>query len=45
LNYYFVRAWGQRAREHFRAKHLEARRRFAAEQIQLPGAPPATLPS
>src|SRR2546427_4097965 len=36
LNYYFVRAWGERARAHFRAKHLEARLRFAAELRQLP---------
>jgi len=35
LNYYFVRAWGQRAQAHFRGKHIEARRRFAAEQAQL----------
>src|SRR6266852_5449140 len=33
LNYYFVRAWGRRARAHFRAKHLEARHKFAAEQM------------
>src|SRR5580658_11061785 len=39
LNYYFVRAWGRRARAHFRAKHLEARQRLAAEQGQLPAAP------
>jgi hypothetical protein len=45
LNYYFVRAWGERARTHFRAKHLEARRRFAEEQMQLPGKPSAMLPS
>jgi hypothetical protein len=45
LNYYFVRAWGERARAHFRAKHLEKRRRFAAEQVQPPGAPSAVLPS
>jgi hypothetical protein len=44
LNYYFVRAWGQRARAHFRAKHLEARRRFAEEQMLLPGASAPTLP-
>jgi hypothetical protein len=44
LNYYFVRAWGQRAGKHFRTKHLEARRRFAAEQRQLPGASAPTLP-
>lgn len=37
LNYYFVRAWGQRAREHFRKKHLETRQRFAEEQVRLPG--------
>jgi EcsC protein family len=27
LNYYFVRAWGERAKAHFRQKHLELRRR------------------
>jgi hypothetical protein len=32
LNYYFVKAWGDRARAHFRAKHLEARDRFAEVQ-------------
>ena len=25
LNYYFVRAWGQRAQSHFRSRHLEIR--------------------
>jgi len=35
LNYYFVRAWGQRALAHFREKHLETRRRLLAEQGQL----------
>jgi hypothetical protein len=45
LNYYFVRAWGQRAGAHFRAKHLEARRRFADQQAELPASPPAMLPS
>src|SRR5271168_3925136 len=29
LNYYFVKAWGERAQAHFRAKHLESRLRFA----------------
>src|ERR1700758_2955258 len=29
LNYYFVRAWGERARAHFRRKHLEVRARIA----------------
>jgi hypothetical protein len=43
LNYYFVRAWGQRALAHFRGKHLEARRRFAEEQAKLPAPLPATL--
>jgi EcsC protein family len=31
LNYYFVRAWGQRAKVHFRQKHLEIRRQLIAE--------------
>jgi uncharacterized protein (DUF697 family) len=30
LNYYFVRAWGERAKSHFRQKHLGARRRLSA---------------
>lgn len=41
LNYYFVRAWGQRAQAHFREKHLEARQRFAQEQQRL-AAPPSS---
>ena len=36
LNYYFVRTWGNRALAHFRAKHLEARRRWIEEQSKLP---------
>jgi EcsC protein family len=37
LNYYFVRAWGQRAKAHFRQKHLETRRRLNARvQPALP---------
>src|SRR5271157_5601217 len=43
LNYYFVRAWGQRARAHFRAKHLQTRSRFIAEQAQLPDTSSTTL--
>ena len=43
LNYYFVRAWGERALAHFRAKHLKARRRFAEEQAKLPGAASAQM--
>src|SRR5271166_3465266 len=31
LNYYFVRAWGERARKHFRQRHLEVRRRLIAD--------------
>jgi len=43
LNYYFVRAWGERARAHFRGKHIEARARFAAEQERLSEARSAPL--
>ena len=25
LNYYFVRAWGERAQTHFRKRHMEVR--------------------
>jgi uncharacterized protein (DUF697 family) len=35
LNYYFVRAWGQRALTHFRKKHEEGRARMANEQKNL----------
>ncbi len=43
LNYYFVRAWSQRAVTHFRKKHFEARARFAAEQERLAAVPPRPL--
>jgi hypothetical protein len=43
LNYFFVRAWGRRAQAHFRAKHLEARRKFETEPLELPGATSPTL--
>ena len=37
LNYYFVRAWGERAHSHFRDKHLALRERTAVEpQIVIP---------
>jgi hypothetical protein len=36
LNYYFVRTWGERARKHFRARHLAMRARMSAEQKALP---------
>jgi membrane protein DedA with SNARE-associated domain len=39
LNYYFVRAWGERALAHFRAKHLEARHKLIEEQSRLSAAP------
>jgi len=32
LNYYFVRAWGERAQGHFRRRHLEVRDRMNREQ-------------
>ncbi len=35
LNYYFVRAWGERARTHFRRHHLEVRSRMAIEHAAL----------
>ena len=35
LNYYFVRAWGQRAMVHFRNKHLETRKKLAEKQALL----------
>jgi len=45
LNYYFVRAWGERARNHFRQRHLEMRGRMIEEQKKLPAttAPPKLL--
>ena len=36
LNYYLVRAWGQRALKHFRAKHLALRSKLAEGQTSLP---------
>ena len=32
LNYYFVRAWGERAKAHFRKRYLERRSQIQAEQ-------------
>jgi len=45
LNYYFVRAWGERAQAHFRQKHLELRRRAIAERpaLSLAANPPRPL--
>ncbi|MGB7586063.1 MAG: EcsC family protein [Terriglobales bacterium] len=33
LNYYFVRAWGERAQRHFRERHLEKRARLREQQM------------
>jgi len=45
LNYWFVRAWGERARTHFRQRHLLVRKRAAAQEVRIPGAPSSVLPS
>jgi hypothetical protein len=34
LNYYFVRAWGERAMGHFREKHMRVRQGIAPPQIE-----------
>ncbi len=39
LNYYFVRAWGERAMAHFRQRHVEERARRTAHVILLGPAP------
>jgi len=36
LNYWFVRAWGERARNHFRERHLKIRAREALTAGNLP---------
>jgi uncharacterized protein (DUF697 family) len=36
LNYYFVRAWGQRAQAHFRRRHLELRQAIEIRELSLP---------
>jgi hypothetical protein len=43
LNYWFVRAWGQRAKEHFRARHILARQRVlaAGRGVVIEGSLPA----
>jgi hypothetical protein len=43
LNYWFVRAWGERAKAHFRARHLLLRQR--AHEAVLPPAPTLVLPA
>ena len=42
LNYWFVRAWGERAKNHFRQKHLQIRQQ--TEQARLTAAASLTLP-
>jgi hypothetical protein len=36
LTYWFVRAWGERAKAHFRQRHLEIRHRMNREREALP---------
>jgi hypothetical protein len=43
LNYWFVRAWGERAKTHFRERHLKLR--LEAAQAVLPPPMPSILPS
>jgi len=43
LNYWFVRAWGQRAKQHFRGRHLLLRQR--AQQEALAATSQASLPT
>src|SRR5580698_477507 len=43
LNYYFVRAWGERARSHFRKRHLDIRNRMVAGKAMLVTDPPNVL--
>src|SRR6202140_3513663 len=42
LNYWFVRAWGQRAKAHFRERHLQLRQQAA--HSALSSSPPRILP-
>ncbi len=43
LNYWFVRAWGERAKAHFRERHLQVRREV--QLAALPDATPRILPA
>jgi hypothetical protein len=43
LNYWFVRAWGERAKAHFRERHLQFREQ--ARQSALPALEPQILPA
>ena len=44
LNYWFVRAWGQRAKAHFRARHLELRQRAQNAVVTVPDRPSLPAP-
>jgi hypothetical protein len=46
LNYYFVRAWGERAQTHFRMKHLGIRHKVASQPPfhVVGGNPPELIP-
>jgi len=39
LNYWFVRAWGERARAHFRQRHLLLRQRAQQAVVITPSQP------
>jgi hypothetical protein len=43
LNYWFVRAWGERAKAHFRERHLQFRQQV--QQAALPASSPQVLPA
>jgi uncharacterized protein (DUF697 family) len=45
LNYYFVRAWGERARAHFRKRHMEIRGRMDNGKLIVAMDTPKNLPS
>ena len=44
LNYYFVRAWGERARIHFRNRHLEIRNKINSGHAITASTTSLTLP-
>lgn len=44
LNYYFVRAWGERAKQHFREKHLVLRQQLMLAEAQQPVLPASSDP-
>src|SRR6202163_565731 len=44
LNYWFVRAWGERAKAHFRQRHLLLRQRASQAALPMPSIPSPMLP-